>query len=141
MCGGAPRVIFMNRIPVFVSFDYAHDLATKNRLVTEWNNDKCPIWIKDCSLELPVTDHRWQTEAALRIDTAKAVLVICGKNTHSADGVKAEVQMALQRKKPVFYLRAVKEGSSLPTGVEGDTKMLSLDWKTVYEHLTPVANR
>jgi len=131
----------MNRIPVFVSFDYTHDAATKNRLITEWSNELCPIWIKDCSIELPVTDHRWQTDAAKKVDSAKAVLVICGKNTHSAEGVRTEVQMALQQRKPVLYLQAFKEGSSLPTGVARGTKMLSLDWKAVYEHLAPLANR
>jgi len=130
----------MNRIPVFISFDYAHDLATKNQLVAEWGRDECPIWIKDCSLELPVTDHRWQTEAAKRIDSVKAVLVICGKNSHSADGVKIEVQIAVQRKKPVLYLEAFKEGSSLPAGVSKETKMVPLGWKSVYEHLAPLGN-
>lgn len=131
----------MNRIPVFISFDYAHDLATKNRLVTEWAGDNCPIWIKDYSLETPIADYRWQTEAARRIDASKAVLVICGKNTHSADGVKTEVQMALKRNKPVLYLQAFNEGSSLPAGVPKNSKMITLDWKTVYEQLTPLTIR
>ena len=131
----------MNRIPVFISFDYKHDLATKNRIVTEWSRPECPIDFKDFSLEAPVTESRWQPEAARRIDAAKAVLVICGKNTHSADGVKIEVQMALQKGKPVLYLEAFKEGSSLPSGVPADAKMIPLDWKTVYEQLAPLANR
>jgi hypothetical protein len=131
----------MNRIPVFISFDYQHDLETKNRLVTEWSGESCPIWIKDSSLPGAVTDHRWQSDAAKRIDEVKAVLVICGKNSHSADGVKIEVQMAMQRKKPVLFLRALKEGSSLPDGVAKDSKMISLDWKSVCENLEPLANR
>lgn len=131
----------MNRIPIFISFDYAHDLATKNRLVAEWKSEECPIWIKDCSLEVPVTDSRWQPEALKRIDSAKAVLVICGRNTHSADGVKTEVQMALQKGKPVLYLQAFKEGSSLPAGIAKETPMISLDWRTVCERLAPLANR
>src|SRR5690242_6641032 len=114
----------MNRIPVFISFDYQHDLETKNRLVAEWNSESCPIWIKDFSLPGAVTDHRWQSEAARRIEEAKAVLVICGRNTHSADGVKIEVQIAMQRKKPILCLRALKEGSSLPEGVAKDSKMI-----------------
>jgi hypothetical protein len=66
----------MNQIPVFISFDYQHDLETKNRLVTEWNTESCPIWIKDFSLPGAVADHRWQAEAAKRIDEVKAVLVL-----------------------------------------------------------------
>jgi hypothetical protein len=132
---------FMKRIPVFISFDYEHDLATKNRLVAEWAIDACPIWIKDCSLPGSVTDHRWQTDAGKHINEAKAVLVICGKNTHSAAGVRTEVQMAYQRVKPVLFLQAFHEGSSLPEGVPKDTKMISLDWKTVYANLAPLANR
>jgi hypothetical protein len=66
-------------------------------------------------------------------------LVICGKNTHSADGVKSEVQMSMQRRKPVLFLRALKEGSSFPEGVAKDSKMIPLDWKSVYETLSPLA--
>ena len=131
----------MNRIHVFLSFDYQHDLETKNRLVTEWANESCPIFIKDVSLPGAITDYRWQSEAAKGIEAAKAVLVICGKNTHSADGVKTEVQMAIQTKKPVLFLRALKEGSSLPAGVAKDTEMISLAWKSVYEKFAPLANK
>lgn len=131
----------MNRIPVFISFDYANDLETKNRLVAEWGSESCPICIKDFSLPSPITDHRWQTDVAKRLETVKAVLVICGKNTHSAAGVKTEVQMARQRNKPILFLRALHEGSSLPEGVPKDTKMLPLDWESVYKALAPLANK
>lgn len=131
----------MNRIAVFMSFDFRHDVATKNRLVSEWAADDCPIWIKDVSLPGEITDHRWQTDAADRINRAKAVLVICGKNTHSADGVKVEAQMAMQRRKPLVYLRAFNDGSSLPEGVSKDTQMISLEWKSVFAALSPLANR
>jgi len=114
----------MDRTPVFMSFDFEHDLATKNRLVSEWASDQCPIWVKDVSLPWAVTDHRWQTEAASAINTAKAVLVICGQNTHSAYGVATEVQMAIQRRKPIIYLQDFKEGSSLPRGVAAGTPMI-----------------
>lgn len=131
----------MNRTPVFLSFDFEHDLATKNRLVTEWATEQCPIWIKDVSLPGAVTDHRWQHDAAKAIESAKAVLVICGNNTHSAKGVIAEVQMAIQRRKPMVYLQAFKEGSSLPQGVAQETRMIGLDWKSVHDVLAPLANK
>ncbi|MBX3316172.1 MAG: toll/interleukin-1 receptor domain-containing protein [Phycisphaeraceae bacterium] len=131
----------MNRTPVFLSFDYEHDLATKNRLVAEWAGEQCPIWIKDVSLPGAVTDHRWQADAAKAIDSAKAVLVICGKNTHSAKGVIAEVQMAIQRHKPIVYLQAFKYGSSLPHGVAHDTSMIGLDWKAVHAAIAPLGNQ
>jgi hypothetical protein len=54
----------MNRIPVFISFDYAHDLATKNRLVTEWGRDDCPIWIKEAFRSLRPSPG--QVETVLR---------------------------------------------------------------------------
>jgi hypothetical protein len=66
--------------------------------VKEWSRPDCPIWIKDMSLPGAVTDHRWQTEGAQRIDAAKAVLVICGKDTHSAIGVNIETQMGFNGK-------------------------------------------
>ena len=121
----------MNRIPVFISFDYQYDLGTKNRLVTEWSGESCPIWIKDSSLPGSVEDHRWQADAAKRIDEAKAVLVICGRNTHSAHGVKIEVQMAMQRGKPVLFLRALNEGSSLPYEIAKDSRLIPLVWKSI----------
>jgi len=125
----------MNRIPVFLSFDYEHDLEVKNNLVAQWNSDLCPIDIRDVSLLGGVTDHRWQTDAARAIDASRVVLVICGKNTHSAPGVTAEVSMARQRRRPVICLRGRIEGASLPRGVPGYTEMVPLDWKRVLEAL------
>ncbi len=130
----------MNRIPVFISFDYQHDLETKNRLVTEWADESCPVWIKDVSLPGSIMDHRWQTDAAKGIDAARAVLVICGRNTHSADGVKVELQMAYQKRNPIVFLKALQEGASLPAGVTKETKMVSLDWKSVYSALASIVN-
>jgi hypothetical protein len=131
----------MNRIPVFISFDFEHDSSIKDQLVSEWQKDQCPIWIKDYSLPGPVNEGRWQSEAGKRIELAKVVLVICGKNTHSADGVKIEVQMARQKEKPVLFLKGLKEGASLPTGVAKTERMIPLDWASVYEELKPLANR
>jgi hypothetical protein len=88
-----------------------------------------------------VNEGRWQSEAGKRIELAKVVLVICGKNTHSADGVKIEVQMARQKEKPVLFLKGLKEGASLPTGVAKTERMIPLDWASVYEELKPLANR
>lgn len=131
----------MNRIPVFLSFDYHTDAPTKDRLVKEWNRPDCPVDIRDVSLPGPVTDARWQTIAAQGIGRAKAVLVICGRNTHSADGVKIEVQMAKQASKPVLFLRALKEGASLPAEVAKSTPMIDLDWPSLVAALAPYANR
>ena len=75
--------------------------SEESRVVANWCSETCPIWVKDWSLEASITDYRWQTEAAKRIDASKALLVIFGKNSHSANGVKTGVQMALQRGKPI----------------------------------------
>jgi len=131
----------MNRIPVFMSFDFKHDETVKEQLVREWADDRCPIWIQDKSIPAPVIDQRWQSEAAKRIASAKAVLVVCGHNTHSADGVIAEVQMGIQQGKPIVYLRARGAGSSLPRGVSRGAAMTDMDWDSVAEALAPYANK
>jgi len=131
----------MNRVPVFISFDRAHHLATKNRLVAEWAGEGCPIWIKDVSLAWAVMEQRCQTEAARVIESAKTMLVIRGKNPHSADGVMFEVQTAAKRREPTIYRRAFSERTSLPRSVAAGTQMTGSHWKAVHAAIGPMANQ
>ena len=47
----------------------------------------------------------WETKVRNRIRRADLVVVICGAQTHEAEGVAAEVKMAQEEGKPYFFLK------------------------------------
>ncbi len=107
---------------VFISFDYEHDNDRKEWLVSQLKLlgfEK--QWI-DESIKHSA-DGRWQTEARERIARSDVVLVICGKNTHSAKGVDIEHKIARQLGKPVRFLRGRVEGTAFPPDVAAADKV------------------
>lgn len=120
----------MNRIPVFISYDFEHDVDLKNGLTEQADRPDSPFWIKDCSLPGPI-DGKWEKEVEVRIGRCHMILVICGKNVHSAEGVAKEVQMAKRQRKPVHLLDGGTRGSSRPKGVPENQPIHPMNWPTL----------
>lgn len=77
----------------FISFDYDHDLDLKNLLVGQARNTDSPFEIIDMSIKETISKD-WKDNARRRIKGCDVVIVICGKNTNSATGVSAELEIA-----------------------------------------------
>lgn len=92
----------MAAVPVFISFDYDHDLDCKNLLVGQARNPDSPFEIADWSVKNESPD--WKEDARRRIKRVDQVIVICGEHTDSATGVNAEIEIAREESKPYFLL-------------------------------------
>lgn len=90
---------------VFISFDYDHDKDLHGNLVAQARRFDSPFTIIDQSLPSAVHDDNWKRMARVRIRRADVVVVICGRNTHSARGVEAEMSIAQSERKRYFLLR------------------------------------
>jgi hypothetical protein len=90
-------------VPVFISFDYDHDLDLKNLLVGQAKYADSPFFIEDWSVKLVSAD--WRVKARTRIRRANQMIVICGQHTSSAAGVNAEIKIAREEGTPYFLLR------------------------------------
>lgn len=79
------------KVPVFVSFDYDHDLDLKTLLVNQGRFEDSPFDIADWSVK--AASPGWKEDARRRIRRVEQVIVICGEFTDTASGVDVEMTM------------------------------------------------
>jgi len=92
----------MSKVPIYISFDYDHDLDCKTLLVGQAKNPDSPFEIADWSVK--VSSARWKSDAKNRIRHAKLMIVICGEHTNTATGVNEEIRIAQSENKPYILL-------------------------------------
>ena len=90
----------------FISFDYDNDL--RGNLVAQAKKPESPFSITDWSVKEPI-DENWRKKVRDLIRRADLTIVICGKHTHDAAGVAAEVAIAHEENKPYFLLEGRKK--------------------------------
>jgi hypothetical protein len=112
---------------VFISYDYDFDSDLKTLLVGQSKNPDSPFDISDWSIK--VASPTWRTEARSRIAASSCVAVICGKYTHIATGVAAEVKIAQDLGKPYFLLSGRSAGGNQkPTTALSGDKLYTWTW-------------
>lgn len=94
----------MAKKKVFISFDYDHDLELKKSFVSQARHRDSQFSINDSSLIEPEPDVQWVAKAKRAIRDCDVFLVILGPNTHSAPGVRREVDIAMGLNKDRFQL-------------------------------------
>jgi hypothetical protein len=113
---------------VFISFDYDHDEGVKIMLAGQAKLADSPFDFKDASLKEPLTGD-WKEKVRRRMDNIDVVVVLCGESTHTATGVAAEVEIAQEKKKEYFLLKAYSDKTcTKPTTALVDDKMYNWTW-------------
>ena len=120
----------MAKTRVFISYDYDHDATLKEFLVGQAKNEGSPFFIEDHSIKEASAD--WKERARTRIKRADQVIVICGKNTDTATGVNAEINIAREETTPYFLLAGYSDGGNKkPTAALDTDKMYKWTWDTL----------
>ena len=88
----------------FISFDFDHDEELRDALVGQAKNPDSPFTIADWSVKEPFTGD-WRAKVRDRIRRTDLTIVICGRYTHTAKGVAAELAITREEKKPYFLLK------------------------------------
>jgi hypothetical protein len=118
----------MAKTKVFISFDYDHDETLKDFLVGQSKLSDSPFELADWSIKEAISED-WKKKARTRIKNVDVVAVICGKHTHTATGVSAEIKIAQEEKVPYFLLQGYKDGGCFkPTAAKADDKMYKWTW-------------
>ncbi len=119
-----------NKVRVFISFDYDHDLDLKNLLVGQSKNEDSPFDIADWSIKEPSSD--WRARARERIKRCEQVAVICGEYTDTAIGVSEEIRITQDEKKSYFLLwgRSEKQCKK-PTAALVSDKIYKWTWQNL----------
>ena len=113
---------------VFISFDYDNDLELKSMFIGQARNTNSPFEIVDLSIKEAI-DSNWKANARRRIKGCDVVLVICGRHTHTAKGVSAEIKIAQEEGIPYFLLKGYNTGvCRKPTESKSTDKIHPWTW-------------
>ena len=117
----------MNKKRCFVSFDYDNDQFLKTSLIAQAKNSDSPFEISDWSIKEASSD--WKQGARARIKNSEIVIVMCGKNTHTAAGVSIELEIAQEENKPYFLLAGYNSGGNRkPPSTKSSDKLYNWTW-------------
>lgn len=118
----------MSKTRSFISFDYDHDSDLKNLLVGQAKKTDSPFEITDMSIKEAITTD-WKANARRRIKGCDVVIVICGKYTHTATGVSAELKIAQEENIPYFLLKGRSDATCVkPKEAKQSDKIYSWTW-------------
>lgn len=113
---------------VFISFDYDNDSSLKDFLVGQAKHPDSPFELADWSIKEAIDEH-WKKAARTRIKGVDMLAVICGKNTHTATGVSAEIAIAQEEGVPYFLLQGYSSGGcTRPQAAKTSDKIYSWTW-------------
>ena len=90
---------------VFYSFDAPDDRFLKEAAIGQTKNKSTPFRAQDKSLKKAQPQNRWEKAAERKIKDSEMVMVMLGKNTHKAKGVKKEVELARKHNVPVVQVK------------------------------------
>lgn len=121
----------MDKVRVFISFDYDHDEDLRVMLVGQSKNEDSPFAIADWSVKEELTGD-WKEKVRKRIRSVDQVIVICGEHTDTASGVSAEVGIAQDEEKAYFLLSGRKEKQcKKPKLARPSDKIYSWTWENL----------
>ena len=126
----------MAKTRAFLSFDFDHDHELKGHLLSQAKHPDSPFSINDFSLEESFPDAEWVSRAQHAISECDVVVVLLGRNTHSAPGVFQEVAIARGYGKTIFQLQP--QGKSYGK-VRGAGPMYSWKWTTISKALERIS--
>lgn len=115
----------------FISFDYDNDEVAKIMLAGQAKHADSPFEFKDNSVREHL-DGDWKEKVRRRMNNIDVVIVLCGKHTHTAKGVAAELTIAKEAKKPYFLLAAYPGGNCRePTTASAGDKIYQWKWENL----------
>lgn len=94
----------MANLNIFVSFEFDKDQDLKNNFYQQ-AKEETNHRIRDCSLHESYPDEAWKNKARNAIRRCDVVVVLIGPDTHNAQGVIVETDMARSFGKPVIQVR------------------------------------
>ena len=134
----------MAKVRVFLSFDFDRDEELHRNFYaqTEPDKDNSRHAIEDYSLnEAYSPSENWLNKARNKIRQSDIVIVVVGADAHSSDGVKKEVEIAKQLRKPMFQIRPQKRTHG---EVKGAGEMIPWKWDLIdakIDELLPKQNK
>ena len=116
----------------FISFDYDNNKTEKDLFAGQAKNSKTPFSIEDWSSKTELPQDEWEKQIKVKINKCNMLIVLVGKKTHSATGVKKEIKFAKGQDVPVFgvYIDGAGTSTTLPEGLQRN-RTIDWDWDKI----------
>jgi hypothetical protein len=115
---------------VFVSFDFDNDRTLRDFIIGQAKLPDSPFEVADYSLKEAAPERDWEAKARAAISRADTFIVMLGRQTRYARGVKKEVAIAKELGKPRFQIIGYRNGSKEWAVVDGGSTY-SWGWETL----------
>lgn len=96
----------MERPRLFFSFDFDQDRRAATLVAGQMKNHRLGFWIEDWSLKEASPQRTWHADAEKKIRRSDLLVVVVGRQTYRAPGVKVEIAIAKRRGVPVASIIA-----------------------------------
>ena len=127
----------MPTLNIFVSFEFDKDNDLKNNFYEQAKRNSTHR-LRDCSLNETYRDERWKRKARQAIGECDAVVVLVGQDTHNAQGVIVETDMACSLNRPVIQVRPQHRTYK---GLTRLKEPIPWKWKTINAKLNEISPR
>lgn len=125
---------------IFISFDYDNNLSHKILFAGQAKNSRVPFNISDWSSKEELPQNIWERKISDKILLCNALLVLVGKYTANATGVKKEISMAHLHNVPVFgvYVDSANVQTALPLGLSRN-RVILWNWENIASAILQVS--
>ncbi len=127
----------MATLNIFVSFEFDKDNDLKNNFI-EQVKKYTQHRIRNCSLNEAYPNASWKSKARQAIGQCDVVVVLIGQDTHNAQGVIVETDMARSLNKPIL---PVKPQGRPYKGLTRLGEPITWKWKRIKAKLDAIANK
>ncbi len=124
----------MPTLNIFVSFEFDKDNDLKNNFYQQ-AKQYTQHRIRNCSLNEPSPDDTWKNKARKAIGECDVVVVLIGQDTHNAQGVIVETDMARSFNKPIIQIRPQGRNYNGLTRLDAPIRW---KWKTINAKLDKI---
>ncbi|MFA5804230.1 MAG: TIR domain-containing protein [Melioribacteraceae bacterium] len=119
----------MSKKRIFISFDFDNDKVLKEFIIGQAKLPDSPFEVIDHSLKEAAPMKTWEDKARSAIKRSDLILVMVGRNTHRAQGVLKEVEMAREEYKPIVQIIGYKDGNYTPVPDAG--RLYNWNWENL----------
>lgn len=116
----------------FISFDFDNNSMERHLFIGMSKNSRTPFNIADWSSKTELPQREWEELIHAKIDLCNMVIVLVGRKTHNATGVKKEISFAIGHNVPVFgvYVDDANSSTPLPPGLNRN-RVCSWEWEAI----------
>jgi len=116
----------------FISFDFDYNAGHKLLFAGQAKNSRVPFDISDWSSKHALPQATWEQQISTKISKCEIMVVLVGKKTSIASGVKKELEFAATHRIPVFgvYVDGADSTTPLPSGLSR-SRVIDWNWEKI----------